>query len=238
MNNVCCRDISSIIANLFPEEAGNDTQFEFNMETLQRYWDKVSGIDYTSIYEKISAFSESWQSTVLEAGSSVFSFLGSIFTGLLGFVDNALTIFIFLGALMYLVDTDHDVVDVLFKLVPVTNQVQQELANGIKNNITQLFCISLLLCIIRGFVTWLYFSIMGIVRFSLPNLDLKISTKFVFYKEFAYSAGFLTAPTAIFPLLSPWLLFVPAIAASYMRSDPYWWYYAIGIIINEVKYLR
>lgn len=65
---------------------------------------------------------------------------------------------------MYLVGSEDDMVDSVFKLIPVVPEKQNEISERIKRNISQIFIVSLLLCCLRGIITWFYFSLMDLVR--------------------------------------------------------------------------
>ena len=95
--------------------------------------------------------------------SQLIGFAQTATTYLLELIDQSLNSFIFVGALMFLVSWDTDVFDTLFKLVPASASKQIEISATVQRNISQLFLVSLLLCIYRGAVTWIYFSIMDIV---------------------------------------------------------------------------
>lgn len=90
----------------------------------------------------------------------------------LGLVDRALNLFLFLGVLMYLVGSEDDMVDCAFKLIPVLPEKQDEISERIKCNISQIFIVSLLLCCLRGTITWFYFTAM--------NLVCKLSSTFLY----------------------------------------------------------
>ena len=107
-----------------------------------------------------------WKDVVIEMSASILTFIAGLATSLLGMIDNAFTSLVFIGALMFLVDSEIDYIDTFFSILPISSIQQMDLSHNIQRSISRLFECSLLLCFFRGFFTWCYFTFMGIVLFS------------------------------------------------------------------------
>jgi predicted PurR-regulated permease PerM len=166
-------------------------------------------IDMSSVQNTVVGFGE----LLFGTGAGVLSMLGTIIGPILGFVNNLLDVVVFVGAALFFVDSDESLVDLMFQLLPVTKSHQKEISSTLVQHLSQVFVCSILLCVSHGFATWVYFSLLGM--------------------NFAYSAGFLVGMTTIFPFLSPWFVFVPALVITYLQGNPYTIYYGIGLVITE-----
>jgi len=109
--------------------------------------------------------------------------------------------------------SDIPVVDNVFKLLPVSHHQRIAAGATIKQNVIQVFVVSFGIMFTHGLATWLVFTIANM--------------------QFAYSAAFITGVMTIFPLLSPWLVYAPALLISYLQGDAYVIYYAIALYASQ-----
>jgi len=193
--------------------------FSADLLSWAKIKESLTNLSYTQIKEIISW--ETLSSSVTNAGSlifgtgiSVLGTLGSIMASLYGMINGVLDSLVFIGALLYFVQSEEDsLVDKAFQLLPVRREYQMHVSHAIRDNITGVFLSSLLLCIVHGFATFTYFTLLGL--------------------DFAYSAAFITGAMASFPLLSPWMIFGPGLLALYLQGNQFVIYYAVALFISE-----
>lgn len=198
-------------AALAETEAGMfDFIYDLDTDKLMEYYETAtSAVDMDAVSEYASTFG----GALFGTGAGIFGVLSSIVASLLDALDAVLQFIVFIGALLYFLESEESFPDQVCRIVPVSRDHQKFLSNTIQQNVIQVFVSSLLLCIAHGAATWLYFSVLGL--------------------DFAYSTAFLTGVMALFPLTSPWLVYAPALLTAYVQGDGYVLYYAVGLFLLE-----
>lgn len=192
-------------------EAGMfDFLYELDTDKLTEYYETAtSAVDMDAVSEYASTFG----GALFGTGAGIFGVFSSIVASLLEALDAVLQFIVFIGALLFFLESEESFPDQICRIVPVSRDHQRFLSNTIQQNVIQVFVSSLLLCIAHGAATWLYFSLLGL--------------------DFAYSTAFLTGVMALFPLTSPWLVYAPALLTAYVQGDGYVLYYAVGLFLLE-----
>eukprot|EP01094_Clydonella_sp_ATCC50884_P011769 TRINITY_DN215_c0_g1_i1.p1 TRINITY_DN215_c0_g1~~TRINITY_DN215_c0_g1_i1.p1 ORF type:complete len:793 (-),score=229.65 TRINITY_DN215_c0_g1_i1:22-2313(-) len=184
------------------------TSFDYASFDYMTIWDKINEFDFSAFGDIASMVGE----YVIGAGMSILSYAGDAAAYVFSALSSALDIFVFIGGLLFFLQEDL-LVDTVFDLLPVTRKQQKEVAQAMQTSINQVFIVSILICLVHGAATWVFFTIAGM--------------------PFAYSAAFLTGVIAIFPFLSEWLIFAPSLAIVYIKGSSYTLYYAIGLYIVQ-----
>jgi len=193
-------EISEAISHYVNSNSTEAGGFDMSMLNLN------SGAVMTAIQDKVSfesvtnVFSEG-TSLLFGTGVGIFSVLLNLISPILGLIDNIFAFIVFLGALLFLVESELSLVDTVFEFLPVPKDQQNQIAQYIQGNISQIFVCSGLLCFSHGFFTWLFFSLAGM--------------------DFAYSAALITGLTAIFPFVSPWFVYAPALLIFYLKGHSF-----------------
>lgn len=169
--------------------------FDEIMGYYEAFTETVSVDQLSSIGTTVTDF-------LLGTGTGIFSIFGTVIAYLLSAVDVLLQFLVFVGALFFFMESDESFVEMTVKIFPVSKMHQKKLANTVQKNIIQIFVSSVLLCFSHGFATLLLYSILSL--------------------DFAYSSAFLTGIMTLFPLTSPWLVYMPALAISYLEGGGYW----------------
>merc|ERR1712137_923937 len=117
------------------------------------------------------------------------------------------------GALFYFMEPNESLVEMVVRIVPVSKDQQDYLADTIHQNIFQVFVTSFLLSVSHGFATLLYFTVFGL--------------------DFAYVSAFIVGAMALFPLTSAWLIYTPTLLIAYLHGNGYVLYIAIGLFALE-----
>lgn len=212
-------EIQEVISS-FTETSGNSTEvavaspldalssFDLTELDLGTVYEQISEVDL-GLFSEISSYVTEY---VLGAGMSIVSYLGEAASYIMSALSSALDIFVFVGALLFFVQED-EMVDTVFDLIPVSRSHQKEVAVNLQKALSEVFMVSILICVAHGAATWLFFTFAGM--------------------PFPYSAAFLTGVIAIFPLLSEWLIFLPSLGIVYLKGSSYTLYYAVGLYIVQ-----
>ena len=170
-------------------------------------WQLVSTIDF-----------KLWSSTIQRIGGVFFGSAFSVFavfsTVSVSFYNLVIGFLVFVASLYYLLQSEEFFLDKLVELLPMEQENKARVSETIQKSINRIFLCSLLLCLSHAGVTY--------AIFTLFNL------------EFAYSASFITAFTAIFPVLSSWIVFIPAVFVLFLQHDPNLMYYSIAMLCSQV----
>eukprot|EP01103_Thecamoeba_quadrilineata_P016066 TRINITY_DN5271_c0_g1_i1.p1 TRINITY_DN5271_c0_g1~~TRINITY_DN5271_c0_g1_i1.p1 ORF type:complete len:602 (-),score=92.37 TRINITY_DN5271_c0_g1_i1:64-1770(-) len=181
-----------------------------NSTELVSYSTLVNDLDFHSVlnviqerfsWEHTTNFINEASSILLGTGVGFISILSELISPILGLINNIFAFVVFLGALVFLVESETSLVDTFFEFLPVPKEQQEQIALYIQGNISQIFVCSFLLCFSHGFFTWLFFTLAGM--------------------DFAYSAALITGLTAIFPFVSPWFVYGPALLIFYLKGNSY-----------------
>ena len=162
-------------------ETADNTSLESPEESetyLQMLYGLLSEIGFSEVYKKVSPkvvrgvgthldqssqFIQSWNTVIFQTSASLLKAFNVVTYTFMGIVNRILHVLVFLGVLMYLVSCEDDAIDTVFTMIPVLPEKQNEIAERVKRNISQVFIVSLLLSLFRGIITWFYFSVMNLV---------------------------------------------------------------------------
>merc|ERR1712137_794467 len=183
---------------------------DIGLDELRGYYDQFSEVVDVDAVKDVAGTVGSF---LFGTGSGLLGVFGSIASSIAGAIDSLLQFVVFIGALFYFMESNESVVEMVVRIVPVSKDQQDYLADTIHQNIFQVFVTSFLLSVSHGFATLLYFTVFGL--------------------DFAYVSAFIVGAMALFPLTSAWLIYTPTLLIAYFHGNEYVLYIAIGLFALE-----
>ena len=131
-------------------------------------------------------------------GAILFTLIAVAFSS---FRDFVFGIAVFVACLYYLLVSKEFFLDKLVDIIPVADP--QTISSSLRRSVNGIFLSSLAICLSHALVTYLFFSLCDF--------------------NFIFLATLFTAVSAIFPVLSSWLVLLPVLFVLYFQQRSYWW---------------
>eukprot|EP01096_Ripella_sp_DP13-Kostka_P014453 TRINITY_DN6533_c0_g2_i1.p1 TRINITY_DN6533_c0_g2~~TRINITY_DN6533_c0_g2_i1.p1 ORF type:complete len:545 (+),score=229.48 TRINITY_DN6533_c0_g2_i1:56-1636(+) len=208
-------DIAQVEEFVFASKNSTDTALtvaqnflsDFDTSRLSTVYDTISIESLTSIGGTVIGY-------VVASSASVLMILSQVMSSLVLVANSAIDVVVFFGALFFLISTNDHIVERIFELLPVPKENQIYMSDTIRSHISQVFLCSFLLCISHGFVGWLLLRMMD--------------------SSFSVSGGILIGSMTLFPFLSPYIIFIPALLMAFVQNNPATLVYGITILLSQI----